>query len=426
MTKKVFIGVLAALMLFAFTACENNGVSQIAGVNVTGGEDTVYLPGETVDLNDYTFTLVMYDGSTKPASASNFDFDSLVVESSATPDEVNYINGTYEGAQNWTVQLPVQVGQVTKLEVNADEAATKTYYTSNDTDYQKINLEGVVITAKYEFDGVEDSREVAIDNKALDADFTNGTTSWTSSSAIAKAEVTVMYGGQNATYETKLEVNPVNKVELKATEGYQIYSDGTASGSNKLAYASVTDGKLDKGAKGVYLEATYENGEVLAVEGTSVKFSNDSGATYAVETASINTVTIPGTGNMTVYAQYVGTNVVAGLTRTASLANLPIVADSVVGIKVTESDTVENFKVGKSYTAEELAAFITVQQVKASDGDSATLTGAELDYGAEEDYTIDLTSFDATKSLAGDKVVIKVTTTEGGFTGDITLTLAAK
>ena len=57
--KKVFIGVLAALMLFAFVACDNSGSNAnpayITYVEATLNSGVVYVEGEKVDSADFTF-----------------------------------------------------------------------------------------------------------------------------------------------------------------------------------------------------------------------------------------------------------------------------------------------------------------------------------------------------------------------------------
>ena len=64
--KKVFIGVLAALMLFAFVACDNSsssGLDQVV-VSISVSGTPTYFAGETADIEDYTVTATTLGGST--------------------------------------------------------------------------------------------------------------------------------------------------------------------------------------------------------------------------------------------------------------------------------------------------------------------------------------------------------------------------
>lgn len=67
--KKVFIGVLAALMLFAFTACEQQGYKIPTGLTVEATR-TSYLEGEAIDFSTITGTVEYSDGSTKTVPGS--------------------------------------------------------------------------------------------------------------------------------------------------------------------------------------------------------------------------------------------------------------------------------------------------------------------------------------------------------------------
>ena len=82
MTRKVFTGVLAALMLFAFVACDNSGTpATVSYVEAT--TDVVYIAGETPNPADWTFTGYSVDGASSVKIPSNqFTFN---VSESGTP-----------------------------------------------------------------------------------------------------------------------------------------------------------------------------------------------------------------------------------------------------------------------------------------------------------------------------------------------------
>ena len=435
--KGILIGVLAALMLFAFTACENvTSADYIASAAVTGGGDTVYLPGETVDLSDYTFSLLMMDGSTKPASAGDFVFkDGLVVK----PSDNKFV-GYYKGManQNFAVELTVNVGTISSLEIDAKDVAVDEYYapTENATDKFKddsINLEGLKVTATYTFDGKTDEREISLDNPYLQKTMKGSaaatpsayTDGWNVSSVSNYNFIIVWVGEEDKTiaapsedtayYAVDVVANPVTNVELKVTDGYQIFKDkdGNVVATTKAAYAIVADGKISKDSEGIYLEVTYANGEVAAVEETgNILYSANSGTTY--EEDAVADLTVPGAGNLNIYGEYQGLVVDTGLDRKLTL-EVPVINDSIVGIKAVVAAGADK-RITCANHADDIGTLFTVNYVMASD-DEGEATGESLTYGAEEDYTITApTSFDFSKNLTGDKVDFKFASVEGGYT----------
>lgn len=282
--KKILIAVLAAAVLFGFAACEDGSSSAtsgvIGGVTVKAGSEKVYIPGETVDLNDYTFTLTMEDGSTKPADAADFVVvtgNTLVVPFKNTDKYAPYV--AYKGMSVASVALPVNVGTVTAIELSG-EAEVGSYYATSTTDAKYrddlINLKGLTVTAKYTDENkVKGEKEIAIENKYLHA--TIGSTVWESA---AEDQIVTVYFDEGTvktisdTYTVDIKKNLVTGIEFKATEGYQVVV-GSAVDGYKLGAAASTAGKLDDGAKGVYVEATFQNGETAVIDGTDVTVNGD-------------------------------------------------------------------------------------------------------------------------------------------------------
>ena len=91
MTKKVFIGVLTALMLFAFTACD----SQVPGYKVAVGitaetSKTEYLVGEIIDPSTIIATVEFSDGSTQTFTGAQLGVSAVAMDEGSEPVTVTY------------------------------------------------------------------------------------------------------------------------------------------------------------------------------------------------------------------------------------------------------------------------------------------------------------------------------------------------
>ena len=291
MKKSILIGVLAALMLFAFTACENGTVTvdyikQVYAVNNT---ETAYLPGETVSLSDYTFYAMMYDGRTVTVDASDIVFDSLVVPTGAKATDT--ISGSYKGS-DFNVTLEYNLATVDTVTMDASAVATKQYIaavaeTSKDEfKDESLKLDGIEFTVKYtdenKVKGEKTFAATAVDSDAVTAALAIGTNTWTLSSDEVEAgsaarTVNVTYAGESAgSYTVTLVPNYISGLELKATDGYKVYNVPTNSNvtakNNTLAYSA--DGKT----AGIYLEATWDNGETSVVPTAQVSYVGENNA----------------------------------------------------------------------------------------------------------------------------------------------------
>lgn len=114
--KKVFIGVLAALMLFAFTACESQGYKVPTGLTATTTK-TSYVIGSDVDVSSITGTLEYSDGSTRTIPGSD-----LLINASFDLEGSKQIEVSYASVSgNLSVQIPVTVYGVSAIESLAVE-----------------------------------------------------------------------------------------------------------------------------------------------------------------------------------------------------------------------------------------------------------------------------------------------------------------
>ena len=435
--KKILIAVLAVAVLFGFAACNDGSSSTtsgvIAGATVTGGGEKVYIPGETVDLSDYTFSLTMADGTTQPADASDFVFNSLVVPclddgkepATAFTAGTVIISGSYKGMTDAVVGLKVNVAAVQGITVTG-ELETKEYFAAVDgsdktvTDGQ-LKLNGLKVTASYlDKDGNKGEREVTLDNENLNASLEG----WSvSGNASEKKDLTIKFGTISNVAEQKLtdaitlKPNRVQSVALKATEGYTLYA-GTQVADKKLAYTATPVTKA-----GVYVEATYENGEVAVLDGSDVKFAKTKDAAEAStvtgtssDANAISKLSPATTEENTLYAYYAGTSVVSGLERNLQLA-LNVVSNAETKLKV-EVASADAFKVGAlgNYTNNEAGfkALLKVSIVYADGSVASTALSAD-------DYTVVTPTSenrDLSKVVEGDVIPVSVTATR---TGNITL-----
>ena len=386
MKKSILIGVLAALMLFAFTACEGGtaSVDYIRDVYATQVTETAYLPGETVSLSDYTFTALMYDGRTKDVAASDIVFDSLVVPADAK--ETDKITGKYKGS-DISVELDFNLATVGSVTIDADDVTVKEYIeavSANDSkdEYKdkSLDLTGLQFTVKY-----TDENEVAgektfaysdIDSKAVTAGFKSGST-WELTAVEVEAgsasrTVAVKYANVDAgEYTVTLVPNYIKELELKATDGYKVYRNATTN--NKLAYD-------DTKAKGVYMEATWDNGETSVVPKVQVVYVGENNATII----NIETITIPPTGSsVSLTAKYIPASDAAselgiGVSDTAAALNVDVADESIIDLTFTNIPaTLEQ----GDYTKEKIAADFTVKPVYASGSTAST----PLDYTSTGD-----------------------------------------
>ena len=106
MKKSILIGALAALMLFAFTACEPQATYKVPTGLTISTTKTAYLVGETLDVASFTGTVRYSDGSSDKLSGSEL---SLAFEPSNATGKIeadaNTVTATYGGATGTEVTV---------------------------------------------------------------------------------------------------------------------------------------------------------------------------------------------------------------------------------------------------------------------------------------------------------------------------------
>ena len=424
--KKILIAVLAVAVLFGFAACNDGSSSTaggaIAGATVTGGEK-VYIPGEEVDLSDYTFTLTMADGTPKAANGSDFVFPNglKTVFGSDTQSFVGY----YQGIQDVYVVVKAKVATVEKITLEGT-LANDTYYATTSTEAKYTNdlldLTGLTVTATYDYKGTEGTKPVALDNKYLTAEISDS--DW---DAAGEVDITVKFNGTvSATYKSvTLLDNLVKAIELKATEGYKVIS-GTTSTDYKLAYTTTP-----KTAKGVYVEATYQNGEtevLTTASGVTLKFATEANTAVDKMTAQANIADLVSEGdtNVTLYANCAGVAMIDGCEKKLELP-LTVEAKAPTKLSITlASGTELVLDDSKDYTDTlNDTTFKNLFVVKAVYNDKTESNKIESKDFTVIDPVLADRDFDDLKE--GDRITIKVTATHDdvALEGEATFVIGA-
>ena len=353
MRKKVFIGFLAALMLFAFTACDNgtNPINVIRSVSAEA-DDTVYLPGETVDPSKFTYTVLYYDGRVDTATADDIDWVNLVVDAETTTGDTYSIGGYYAGNQELPVVVEVNFAVPSSITVDSTDVAEKDYYldvadaSEAPAASHEIDKTGLKITAKFTNPVTKkvETREIDPSNKFVSATISD----WDANGA---DNVTVTYAKKTAPYTQTLKANLIVSVAMKISEGYKVYINPFKAAAGSLAYATETkkDGEIklaDGDTAGVYMEATYSNGQKQVVAPTDILFKDNSGeytvkgtGTAATDFANYRQETV---GELEFAAAYNGKLLAESMNanKVAAAVKVPFVNDSIVALKAVNNDKV--------------------------------------------------------------------------------------
>ena len=375
--KKVFIGVLAALMLFAFVACDNQAAGTGAALRIYSEDCPVYVEGQKVNLADWTIKGVDVYGNIVSVSAP----DLIVADTALTDGQKTVQVSTPWGASG---TLDVKVLPVTKIAVEAEGAKDEYFITvgTNPADrFMAIDSTGVVVTATYtDEDGV--SQELVVDNSLCDFKITD----WTA--VDPDASVTVSYGGESASYPVALVANGVKEIEIEVAEDYE-----------PIAASNTT---LDTSKFVVY--GIYENGERLALTAdTDVRYSIDTIATVDKKTYdTASKIDFSVAGSYTVYVKYVGANRAEGMDKYAN-ESVSVVEDSLSNLKVAINAL--NVPATYDYTTNYPTEITVVAEYKGSTSD--------VSLAAKTDYVLSPLKY--TEGLeTGDTVIFTITPVAGG------------
>lgn len=290
--RKVFIGVLAALMLFAFVACDNNAPqaplmgNQIEGVELVSVPD--YLYGEKIDPAKVQLNVVKNDGSKIAYTGTELQMDAVTLNADTTAVAVTYAGLTFY------VNVPAYEPELITFNISGIKATTISLGASD-----KLDITGTTVTATYDGGKIKDITEAwfaandqEINAKDVLALFENpkaGTTI-TVSSAVLPTEV-VEVKGINYTLsgsKTLTVAEAAKAAELSDVTLAQVYAiDDTV----KEVFNVGTQNKIsDAAIKVVYTLKTAAGTDTKTVyygTGTSVKLSDvDTEAKTATTLAS--------------------------------------------------------------------------------------------------------------------------------------------
>ena len=370
--KKVFIGVLAALMLVAFVACDNGTTVGYGVVSVVATETPSYVLGEAPAVEDFGFVGIDLAGNKVAIDTALIsDFErSAAGKVSFKYDEVLPCSADYE-----------EISTGVTYEVDADDAEITEYYATTDEDYQKIDLTGVVVTAKY------NGETITLDNAVL-----KGTLKDWTVGAEGKT-VQISYDGEDLTgaaYDVEVVQNLVASVSLYVDPTYKVY----VFDNNGVAQARQL--KADK----VYMNATMVNGETKKLT-SGVKYGLSADKITANSLSGLSLPNIAG-NQFTLYAEYTGDDCAVGFNKTPKSYVFTLAEDSVIGISVTPG----KLTIDTDYSKEKTLSGWTVKTIQA-DPES---TGTTLTINAEESgYTIDPSIFSSDDYEANDRVYVTVT-----------------
>ena len=364
MKKSILIGALAALMLFAFVACDNGATGLVYRVEAVQNE--VYVTGETPKAEGFSFTGYTTSGDVVSINPADVDIKGTAI--------------WYQGAELGT--LTVKFETPSEIVVDAT-GATATYYAqltgsslvSAVEDEAVANAKrdvdptGVVVTAKY------DGGEKVLDNE--DLVFTNS--DWTVGE---KKTVTVTLPGTSLsdTYEIEVLANRVKEVSLTTTEDYVLYIGVT--NKDTAAYASTPFGATNNA--GVYMVAEYQGGESVVVAEASIDYYNSTDLKYDTTTA-ITSFKATTDANVEVKAKYVGNDGIENLSRETS-CYITVARDSVdpESITISNVEDLENIDYSLDENVSDMPITVTAEM---KSGGAVDYNGDETGLGDVEFWT---------------------------------------
>lgn len=319
--KKVFIGVLAALMLFAFTACDQKIPEipkkdvQVLSAEIIEG-DLGYLVGRDFDPSRYTVEITFNDLSTTTVGGASI----LTADTSF---------GKNAGAQKITVNYgntqsvnPVYVYAYDAASISVDASAATTTYEQGKFYPDAIDKDDLVVTV-VRTDGVEET----LANDEYTVETAPGTTA-------TSGVVIVKFGSVSDTYdvtisEAPLDIDPamtyVNGIKSAEYVGDTLY----ISDSNRTAAATTASNWK------IVATTPYGDYELQAGDASNVSFDSRTTLAYGENVIEI-TVTV-GSKSYTVYETVTVEN---DLADPRLITGYTVVINSAVGkdVVLTEAD----------------------------------------------------------------------------------------
>ena len=275
MKKTILVGLMAAMMLFAFTACEGGSAASgyVTKVEATTTKDYVEFGNQDVDPADFTFTGITTSGDTVSISSNQFTLSDKEPVKTGENTYTIYFNWGSTGVE---AAASVNVYPVEDMEVAAGTAQV-TYYTltsgtyadpeaQKDSDFNSIKPEGLVLTLTYDTDK---TMEYVVDKdttgvsyafgKVADNVFTAETNATTVPATAGAYAIQVTVGEFKDTYDVTVETNRVKSTAIQIADNYDLYADGSKA--------------VTLNADKVFVTKTMSNGQVLKAGDTDVKWA---------------------------------------------------------------------------------------------------------------------------------------------------------
>ena len=314
-TKSIFVVAIAALILFAFTACNNTPSGAVTHVVAT--QTAVYVEGEKPASDGFTYTGYTNIGATVTVDPA----DITLIQDGSSDNYAIWCRGVDAG------EIKVKFETVKSIEIDTAEAETKYHKTVTGADYggtRKVDTTGVVVTAEYE------GGSKIVGHEAVDFD-----TDAVNLGTIGKYNVSVTVGSAPAkTYEVSVVENLVDSVAAKMTEGYTVYYAGEkpVTVTNDPVYTATP-----ASTKGIYLEKHYQGGETVVAAATEVEYQTPGSTTYS---STFPALLLPaGDGTAPVTMRYKGTDGIVGLNKVTSPITVAWAKNKIVSVELTTTPT---------------------------------------------------------------------------------------
>ena len=357
MKKSILIGALAALMLFAFVACDGSTNVNGAVTYLEATQTETYVKGEYATADGFS-----YIGYTNMGTTVTIDPSSIVMTPTALSNATTSVGFSYLDVKGSVI---VEAEDVTAITVDATEAKPEYYAVVDSYDYgaeatarKTISDEGIVLTIAY------DGGEKVVAAEDLSGVVLSGVddSDWTISDGIAKEyTVTVAFQGMKDDFKITMKPNYVDSVDMKVSEGFELFSDSKTK--NSLKYDA-------NGADGIYMELTYQGGEVKNAAADKVKYQNELDPSKYDWALTNYQFVSGGAGSFHIVGYYTGNDCKEGIVRTDSID----ISYEKIAIESVEVNPARSIKAGDyslstnpPYTAGTLTATVTY-----TDGSTAT------------------------------------------------------
>ena len=264
--KKVFIGVLAALMLFAFTACDNQmGYKTPVGISAVASQ-TEYLEGETFDPSTVSVVVDYSDGSSRTMTGAEAGLATAEITVGANTYPVSYGMADQNGYKPSTV--------ITVMGYKADSAVISNLPTTGTLKDGKVDVDFSATTVTVSYNNGK-TRTLEAGEYKITPSITASAGKQTATATLTVFEKPVSSTTTPATWEVTVSAAPAEEGEYDATKANGLTVKYTDDKGNDIT-SSIAAGTFyvnDKINWEVYL-VDKEGNTKVATENTDYWFTN--------------------------------------------------------------------------------------------------------------------------------------------------------